>query len=70
MLQGCGDQVRAGQGLGFGGFKVKGEGEGEGGEGGRGERVKEVKWKWARMLQTELEGGRAIHNSSGQFKDI
>ena len=32
--------------------------------------MKEVVGKWARMLQTELEGGRAIHNSSGEFKDI
>ena len=32
--------------------------------------MKEEVGKWARMLQTELEGGRAIHNSSGQFKDI
>ena len=40
----------------------------------RGERrervVKEVKGKWVRMLQTELEGGRGIHNTSGEFKKV
>ena len=32
--------------------------------------VKEVKGKWVRMLQTELEGGRGIHNTSGEFKKV
>ena len=31
--------------------------------------VKEV-GKWVRMLQTELEGGRGIHNNSGEFKEV
>ena len=26
--------------------------------------------KWVRMLQTELEGGRGIHNTSGEFTDV
>ena len=33
--------------------------------------VKEVKGKLVvRMLQTELEGGRGIHNTSGEFKKV
>ena len=32
--------------------------------------VKEVKGKWVRMLQTELEGGRGIHNTSGEFMEV
>ena len=31
--------------------------------------VKEV-GKWVRMLQTELEGGRGLHNTSGEFKEV
>ena len=43
------------------------------GEGERGELVKREKeerevGKWVRMLQTELEGGRGIHNSSGETR--
>ena len=41
------------------------------GEGERGELVKREErevGKWVRMLQTELEGGRGIHNSSGETR--
>ena len=42
-------------------------------KGERGELVKREKeerevGKWVRMLQTELEGGRGIHNSSGETR--
>ena len=42
------------------------------GEGERGELVKRERevGKWVRMLQTELEGGRGIHNTSGEFKKV
>ena len=51
-------------------MRVKGEGDiGEVREGKSGEGGGEV-GDWVRMLQTELEGGRGIHNTSGEFTDV